>query len=84
MTEKRFIFHKKDGDVEDCQTGEFYSVDQYRFDIGLVRKMNELNDENERLKKENKDLEDFRYGVFKSIANFQEKMRGNNDDYRKK
>lgn len=31
--------------------------------------------ENEQLQQENKELEDFRYGVFKSLSNFQEKMR---------
>lgn len=56
MTEKRFIFHKNNDDVEDTLTGEFYDVDRYRFDIGIVNKLNELAEENEQLKKENKEL----------------------------
>ena len=48
----RFIFHEQDGEVEDTETGEFYEVDRYRFDTGLVRKMNELNNEIRKLKEQ--------------------------------
>ena len=39
----------------------------------IVDMLNELNDENEQLKKENKELEKFRYAVFKNLHKITEK-----------
>lgn len=60
MTE-RFYFDELEGEVVDTVTTECYEVDEYRFDRGIVRKMNELDEESKQLKKEikilNKDVE---------------------------
>jgi hypothetical protein len=39
----------------------------------IVDLLNQLNDENEQLKKENKELEEFRYAVFKNLHKITEK-----------
>ena len=53
------------------EEAEAYNLDAMNYQI-LYEQCKKVN---ERLKHENKDLEDFRYGVFKSISNFQERMR---------
>ena len=50
MTEKRFLYNKSEGHIEDSITTECYDVDPYRFDIGIVNKLNKLHEENEELK----------------------------------
>ena len=74
MTEKRFINDIDNGRLIDTK-GELSTID-YSDTVDfyeLWEFLNKLNDENEQLKKENKELEEFRYAVFKNLHKITEK-----------
>ena len=76
MTEKRFRKGKSiltdfpTGAIIDKKTGERYYdgiKPNYISSKELVKILNELHEENQRLQKENKELEEFQYTVFKRM-----------------
>lgn len=79
---KRFIFYKNDGEIEDTVTQEFHEVDVYRFDYMIVEKMNDLADENKELKAKNEELksqrEDFKRGLAEKDKEIMKLKRENN------
>ena len=56
--------------IKDTKTGKVYVG---IVDSDFIKVLNELDKENEQLKQENKELEAFRYQVFKSIHKITEK-----------
>ena len=91
MTEKRFkidnnmSFEDKIETYElstlvDTQTKNFYFiVDSLANVDNICNRLNELAEENERLKKENKELRDFEYWVFKSMNEINQQEEIGND-----
>ena len=91
MTEKRFkidnniSFEDKIETYElstlvDTQTKNFYFiVDSLANVDNFCNRLNELAEENERLKKENKELRDFEYWVFKSMDKINQQKEMEND-----
>ena len=64
MTDKRF--NRVGGYVYDGDKCISHFEDVSHRD-GIVKLLNELHEENQRLQKENKELEEFRYTVFKKM-----------------
>lgn len=64
MTAKRFTEIVSTQKVIDNQTNKEYNC---LIDNELLKLLNELHEENQRLQKENKELEEFRYTVFKKM-----------------
>ena len=78
MKKERFVIEILDDDnwlIEDTETGLDYNpVDgTTRVLKGLVDLINNLYEENKKLKQENKELEKFQYSVFKSMEKLVEK-----------
>ena len=75
MTEKRFIRNIV-GQVYDIKNDKFFQEDYNGKPIGyeddLVECLNALHEENEQLRKENMELEKFRYAVFQRMEELQE------------
>lgn len=67
MTEKRFKETISTGIVTDTLTGKEYKCEM-RIDDDLLELLNTLSEENKKLEKENKELRDFQYFVFKNIG----------------
>ena len=68
MTEKRFSV-KKSGSGLFYRDGDYEIDNTIQFIIETVEmKLNQLSDENERLKQELNDCEKFRYHIFKSLS----------------
>lgn len=69
MTEKRFTLKGYDGIRCDLFDGDVELAEVHKEDAKeLCNLLNELHEENEQLKQENKELEKFRYNVFKRIG----------------
>ena len=66
MTAKRFTETVSTGIVTDTLTGKEYNCEM-RIDDELLELLNELHEEIEHLRKENNELEKFRYFVFKRM-----------------
>lgn len=78
MTNERFTIEILDENnwlIEDTETGLDYNpVDgTTRVLKGLVDLVNNLYEENKKLKQENKELENFQYSVFKSMEKLTKK-----------
>ena len=78
MKKERFVIEILDENnwlIEDNETGLDYNpIDgTTRVLKGLVNLVNNLYEENKRLKQENKELENFQYSVFKSMEKLVEK-----------
>ena len=73
MTAKRFQQINLPSDVIDTKSSKIYHTLSGNDGYGLCNLLNELHEENEELKKENKRLRDFEYFVFKNIGEFNEK-----------
>ena len=73
MTDKRFQQINLPSDVIDTKSSKIYHTLSGNDGYGLCNLLNELHEENEELKKENKRLRDFEYFVFKNIGEFNEK-----------
>lgn len=73
ITDKRFQQINLPSDVIDTKNGKIYHTLSGNDGYGLCNLLNELHEENEELKKENKRLRDFEYFVFKSIGELNEK-----------
>lgn len=68
MTEKRFSVDNH-CNLYDNEYNVFYPIEGSRKNIELLcKRLNNLIDENNQLKKENKELRDFQYWVFKSMS----------------
>ena len=80
MTEKRFKLHIKwvnpnltEGIAELSDNGQPLLKTECIEDARLLQTiLNELHEENERLRKENRELERFRYSVFQKMEELQE------------
>ena len=92
MTEKRFkIDNKINLDNDKIETYElstlvdtklktfYFIVDSLANVDNFCNRLNELAEENERLKKENKELRDFEYWVFKSMDKINQQKEMGND-----
>ena len=66
LTAKRFTETVSTGIVTDTLTGKEYNCEM-RIDDELLELLNELHEEIEHLRKENNELEKFRYFVFKRM-----------------
>lgn len=66
MTKKRFKETISTGIVTDTLTGKEYNCEM-RIDDELLELLNTLSEENKKLEKENKELRDFKYFVFKNM-----------------
>lgn len=80
MTPKRFTLFD-DGEtiidnesVVDDGEKETYWIVEYVQVVKLVELLNELHEENQKLKKENAELEKFRYSIFKRMGELYEKQ----------
>lgn len=70
MTEKRFTYEydEYNGTLFDNKYHTFYHIEDSESNIELLcTRLNKLNEENIQLKIHNKDLEDFKYFVFKKM-----------------
>ena len=78
MKKERFVIEILDDEnwlIEDTETGFDYNpIDgTTRVLKGLVDLINNLYEENKKLKEENKELENFQYSVFKSMEKLTKK-----------
>ena len=77
MTEKRFtqrLYETGERFLEDNETDCFYKIEDSFVNVELLcERLNKIVDENEQLKKENRELEKFRYSVFKHLNDIAEK-----------
>ena len=73
ITDKRFQQINLPSDIIDTKNSKIYHALSGNDGYGLCNLLNELHEENEGLKKENKRLRDFEYFVFKSIGELNEK-----------
>ena len=72
MTEKRFTVPENYRCIQDNLTKEHYICEDKTEAINLTYLLNALHEENERLRKENRELERFRYSVFQKMEELQE------------
>ena len=73
IVNKRFQQINLPSDIVDIKNGKVYHTLSGNDGYDLCNLLNELHEENEELKKENKKLRDFEYFVFKSIGELNEK-----------
>lgn len=77
MTARRFEVTPNDNDfhLKDNETGEEFKLTDEKvcYDY-IVDRWNALHEENQKLKKENAELEKFRYSIFKRMGELYEKQ----------
>lgn len=77
MTVKKFevIFNDSDFHLKDNETGEeFKLIDEKVCYDYIADRWNALHEENQKLKKENAELEKFRYSIFKRMGELYEEQ----------